>query len=197
MSFVLCALIGVLIGGIPFGIVVSRAVRGIDPRQIGSGTSGATNVSRALGKGWGIVVLVLDACKGYLPVKYLAPLLMQDDPTQGGLILAVAATAGHVWTPYARFRGGKGVATAAGAMLALNPASLLLALGIWAIVVAIFRFVSLGSLLAAICFPVIAWRINPDEMGVVKAGALIAVLLIFTHRANLLRILRGTENRLF
>lgn len=197
MNSVFCLIAGYLIGGIPFGLLITKLVKGIDPRSIGSGGTGATNVSRALGKGWGIVVLLLDAAKGYMPVIFLAPLLMPENRELGGILLAVAAMAGHVWTPYAGFRGGKGVAAAAGAMGAINPLSLLFALGAWAITVIIFRFVSLASVVAAIMFPIIVWRFSGEVTSVVYGGALIAVFLIYTHRQNFKRILAGTESKLF
>ncbi|MBU1637663.1 glycerol-3-phosphate 1-O-acyltransferase PlsY [bacterium] len=197
MNSLFCLIAGYLIGGIPFGILIARLVRGIDPRTVGSGGMGATNVSRALGKKWGIFVLLLDASKGYFPVVFLAPLLMPENSALGGMLLAVSAMAGHVWTPYAGFRGGKGVATAAGAMGAINPISLFFALGIWLITVVIFRFVSLASVMAAIVFPVIAWRIEGELTPIVYGGAMIALFLIYTHRHNFKRIFAGTESKLF
>ena len=115
MSVYLAALIGYLVGGIPTGIWLSKLIAGKDPRASGSGSSGATNVSRVLGKKWGIVVLLLDALKGFAPVFWLAPLIFSENLVEVKIVIACTAVMGHVFTPYAKFKGGKGVATAAGA----------------------------------------------------------------------------------
>ena len=197
VNILFCLVAGYLVGGIPFGLLITRIVKGIDPRSIGSGGTGATNVSRTLGKKWGIVVLLLDAAKGYFPIVFLTPLLMPENLSLGSMLLAASAMAGHVWTPYAGFRGGKGVATAAGAMGAIDPFSLVFALGIWVLTVVVFRFVSLASVMAAIVFPVIAWRIAGEITPIVYGGILIALFLIYTHRHNFKRIFSGTESKLF
>jgi acyl phosphate:glycerol-3-phosphate acyltransferase len=197
VSLVICLAAGYLIGGIPFGIMIARLIKGVDPRTIGSGGMGATNVSRVLGKKWGIVVLLFDAAKGYLPVIYLSPMISPEDPSLGGVVIAVAAMAGHVWTPYAGFRGGKGVATAAGAMLAIDPVALAFSLGVWVLTMIIFRYVSLASVMAAVMFPLIAWRIERDLSPVVCGSFLIACFLIYTHRNNFKRILAGSESKFF
>jgi glycerol-3-phosphate acyltransferase PlsY len=197
VSLVFCLVAGYLIGGIPFGIIIARLIKGVDPRTIGSGGSGATNVSRVLGKKWGIVVLLLDAAKGYLPVIFLSPVISPENPSLGGVLIAVAAMAGHVWTPYAGFRGGKGVSTAAGAMLAIDPIALLFSMGIWALTMIIFRYVSLASVMAAVMFPLIAWRIESELTPVVYGSVVIACFLIYTHRNNFKRIIAGSESKFF
>ena len=131
MNLLLVLLAGYLIGGLPTGILFCRAIKGVDPRSIGSGSSGATNVSRVLGKKWALVVLFIDALKGYLPVKFLAPLLSPEHFALASVLMTIGVIAGHVWTPYASFRGGKGVATAAGALLALQPLAVVIALAVW------------------------------------------------------------------
>ena len=198
MKLILLALLGYGIGGIPTGIWLCRAVKGEDPRDSGSGTSGATNVSRVLGKKWAALVLVADALKGYLPVRFLAPAIIE--PSQLALasaVLAVCLVAGHVWTPYAGFRGGKGVATAAGAMAALNGLALLIALGIWVIVFLIAHIVSLASIVAAISLPFIILLLPRHSHAIAYAALLLAMIIIFTHRANIKRLERGEEKRLF
>ena len=196
MTVVFAAIIGFLIGGIPTGILISRAISGVDPRGVGSGSSGATNVSRVIGKKWAIVVLLLDALKGFLPVKLLAPLLAGHE----GLILlevvlALSTVAGHVWTPYARFRGGKGVATSAGAILALDAFALIVALAIWLILFLVFRRVSVASLSAAITVPVAMTLMGGRPPLVVAAASVLALLLLFTHRDNIRRMMSGNEQR--
>ena len=157
MNLLLVPLAGYLIGGLPTGILLCRAIKGVDPRSIGSGSSGATNVSRVLGKKWALVVLVIDALKGFLPVEFLAPLLAPQHLALAGVLMTVGVIAGHVWTPYALFRGGKGVATAAGALLALEPIAVLIALAVWLLVFLPLRYVSLASLSAALALALAMW----------------------------------------
>ncbi len=198
MSSYLAALIGYVLGGIPTGIWISRFVAGKDPREAGSGSSGATNVSRVLGKKWGILVLLLDAFKGFAPVYWLAPLIFVEDLAVAQVIMGCCAVMGHVFTPYANFKGGKGVATAAGAMAAIHPQALGLSLGVWLLVFLISRRVSPASVAAAIAFPVLMLNSNkkPEVISVI-GGIVIALFLIYTHRANLARLIHGSEPRFF
>jgi glycerol-3-phosphate acyltransferase PlsY len=196
VSVWLCAIVGYFIGGIPTGIWLTKAIAGKDPRMVGSGSSGSTNVSRVLGKKWGIVVLVVDALKGYLPVALLAPVISQTDVSQGQAFMAVGCVAGHVFTPYARFKGGKGVATAAGAMSAVQLSALAWSLVVWAIVFALGRRVSASSVAAAAAFPVMLWISKPrPQQSIIVCGVILAVFLIYTHRENIQRLLNGTEPR--
>jgi glycerol-3-phosphate acyltransferase PlsY len=194
MIRILALLIGYLIGGIPTGIWITRAVKGVDPRSLGSGSSGATNVSRVLGTKWAVVVLILDALKGFLPVFFIAPLLPAGDqmsPVQ--VAVALGTVIGHVFTPYAKFRGGKGVATGAGAMLALDPMAVGIALAVWLFVFLPFRRVSIASLFAAITVPVAMVLLRnrpPEQLG---AAVFLLVFLIYTHRENIQRLLSGHE----
>ncbi len=194
MNLLLAAVIGYLVGGIPTGIWITRAVKRVDPRAIGSGSSGATNVSRILGRKWAILVLILDALKGLLPVVFIAPLLAASDPvTQTKVAMSVAAVLGHVFTPYASFRGGKGVATGAGVMLALDPAAVGLALGVWLLVFLPFRRVSIASLAAAIMLPIAMAILGNRPAELYAAAIALCLLLIFTHRENIQRLLTGRE----
>jgi acyl phosphate:glycerol-3-phosphate acyltransferase len=198
VSIALCILLGYLIGGIPTGILVCHVVKGVDPRGFGSGSMGATNVSRVAGKGWAVFVLLADAAKGFLPVKLLAPVLAL--PTEQSLIacslaMTIGLVAGHIWTPYARFRGGKGVATTTGAMLALDAFSVLIALSLWIVLFLSFRYVSLASIIAAIALPVTMFLLHDQPAAYRVAGLVLALLIVFTHRANIRRLLRGEEKR--
>ncbi|MBK6767233.1 MAG: glycerol-3-phosphate 1-O-acyltransferase PlsY [bacterium] len=198
MSTYLAALMGYVIGGIPTGIWISKVVAGKDPRAAGSGSSGATNVSRVLGKKWGVVVLLLDALKGFAPVYWLVPLVFAENIVQMQIITACAAVMGHVFTPFAKFKGGKGVATAAGAMAAIDAIALLYSLAVWLVVFLISRRVSLASLLAAAAFPGMLLLSKPRHPTIVFAGGVvIALFLIYTHRANLARLVTGNEPRFF
>jgi len=192
-----------LAGSVPFGLLLMRLAGKGDVRAQGSGNIGATNVMRSGGKALGIVTLALDAAKGFLPV-WLA--------RQAGLgpealpSVALAAVAGHMFTPWLRGKGGKGVATALGAVLAFHPALVVPALAVFLAAVLVFRYVSLGSVLAAVTLFLTTlglagpWAYPPPPPGpprwpVTAAWGLLAALVIFKHRANLGRLARGTESR--
>jgi glycerol-3-phosphate acyltransferase PlsY len=191
-----------LIGGIPFGFIAGR-LKGIDIREHGSRNVGATNVFRVVGKGPGIAVYVLDAVKGLAPVL-LAKWLFAGSTVSDQwfyILVALAAILGHVFTPYLRFKGGKGVATASGAMLALAPLPLLASLIVFIFVFALSRFVSLGSLCAALVFPIAVAvekiLANADPLTPMLAlGWLLLILVVVTHRANIVRLLQGREPRM-
>jgi glycerol-3-phosphate acyltransferase PlsY len=198
VSVYLAALIGYVIGGIPTGIWLSKLIAGKDPRASGSGSSGATNVSRVLGKKWGVLVLLLDALKGFAPVFWLAPLIFSEVLVEAQVVMACMAVMGHVFTPYAKFKGGKGVATAAGAMAAISASALGYALIVWAIVFAVARRISPASMFAAASFPVFLVTGKQAQPPIVIAsGVVIAGFLFYTHRQNIARLLSGTEPRFF
>jgi glycerol-3-phosphate acyltransferase PlsY len=189
-----CALGSYLLGSIPTGYVWAKA-RGIDIRQVGSGNIGATNVMRALGKGPGIAVLFIDAMKGWLPV-FVAPHLVGSDhnTTTLQLVCCLSVIAGHNWTCWLNFKGGKGIATSAGALLAFLTAPMLVTLAVWTIVFAASRYVSLASIIAAAALPVATWGFDGD---IKKVGftVLLSAVAIVKHRSNIKRLMAGTENR--
>jgi len=193
---------GFLAGSVPFGWVAAR-LAGIDIRQVGSGNIGATNVARARGWGWGTTVLLLDALKGLLPVLALRACLSN---LPAGYLSAsgvpwlvmgvgVAAILGHTFTPWLGFRGGKGAATGAGVMIALMGWYVLAPLACFLLIVATSRYVSLGSLLTALLIAALIASI-PSLRPYWPLGAAGAVIVLWTHRANIERLLAGTENRL-
>jgi acyl phosphate:glycerol-3-phosphate acyltransferase len=191
--FIGCAVVCYFIGSIPTGFLWAKA-RGIDIRTVGSGNIGATNVMRALGKGPGIAVLLIDALKGFLPV-YIAPLIFRDVervPLQ--IICCTFVIAGHNWTCWLKFKGGKGIATSAGALLAFLQLPFLCALGVWLVVFAIGRYVSLASICAAVVMPIATWFITRDQTLTVFT-AILGAVAIYKHRSNIQRLLSGTENR--
>ena len=181
------------VGAVPIGFLVARAFGVGDIRRHGSGTIGATNVLRTLGRLPAIVTLVGDIVKGYVAVS-LASHLGGGDPaiTAAG---AVAAVVGNCWSVFLGFRGGKGVATGLGAFLRLAPLATLAALPVFIVVVATTRFVSLASLLSAACVPFGTWALGAPRAAVVGAFA-VAAIVIVRHRANIARLRAGTENRL-
>jgi glycerol-3-phosphate acyltransferase PlsY len=192
-----------LVGGIPFGFLAGKVLRGIDIREHGSRNVGATNVLRVVGKGPGLAVYLLDSLKGFLPVFAAQLIWPADGPQQQWYHIAVAVFAimGHVLTPYLRFKGGKGVATASGAMLALAPLPLLAALLTFALVFGLTRYVSLGSITASVVFPiaVAVQRIirNQDPLvPMLAVGWFLTLMILVTHKANIIRLMQGKENRL-
>ena len=183
-----------VLGSIPFSQLVAR-FRGIDLRSVGSGNIGATNLARALGYGAGALGLLLDALKGAAAVL-LARALPGDASTPAiQSLAAVLSVAGHAFTPWLRFRGGKGVATGAGAFAVLAPWATLCAALVFAVVVSLGRMVSLASVLAAAALPVAAYFLGAPRPAIAAAAA-VAALVVARHRDNLVRLVRGTENRL-
>jgi glycerol-3-phosphate acyltransferase PlsY len=179
-------------GSIPFGLVVARA-KGIDIRAVGSGNIGATNVARALGKTWAIVVLLLDAAKGYVPVKVGQHLGLSP---RAVAVAGVAAVVGHMFTIFLRGRGGKGVATSLGVALALSPLAALCAFGVYAVAYGLSRLSSVGSLLGIWSFPVWALILGRALPGPHLFLALTAAVLVtIRHRENIARLLRGEEKK--
>lgn len=193
MSLILGCLGAFLCGSIPFGLVLVKLAGKGDVRQHGSGNIGATNVSRVGGKALGIVTLLLDILKGLLPVLVARRLGLDEGAVS---LIALAAVLGHVFTPWLRFHGGKGVATALGVALAFKAAMVLPALGVFLVLVLVFRFVSLGSVsAAATLLVVLVWKGAPPQ--VLVPWALIVLLVIGKHHENLRRLMKGTESPLW
>jgi len=198
--FAACIVVAFLVGGIPFGFAIAKA-KGIDIRKIGSGNIGATNVGRALGRKYAILVFFLDAAKGAVPVLLVRFVI----PLDGGVELLAALTAaaaicGHIFSPFLWFRGGKGTATGAGATAALLPLPFLICASVWALVFVLMRYVSLASITSAVALPVSFLLINiknPDILGseVVPFvySLVIASLIVVSHRSNIGRLVRGEE----
>ena len=200
MRFLLILAIAYLIGSIPSGYLIVRAKEGGDVRETGSGGTGATNVSRRAGKGAGIFTLIMDVIKGVLAV-FLARFLSDGLFPSADWTIAVAgvvAVLGHIFPVWLRFRGGKGVATALGVFLVLSPAVVLIGLIVFAITLALTRYVSLASLVM-LCSIAIAslflMVLDPLELPDAVAAILIAGLVVFAHRANIQRLMAGTESK--
>ncbi len=192
--FIGCAVACYFLGSIPTGFLWAKA-RGIDIRKVGSGNIGATNVMRALGKGPGLAVLLIDAAKGFLPV-YVAPRLFPSvDRTTLQITCCIFVIAGHNWTCWLRFKGGKGVATSSGALLAFLPVPFLCAFGVWAIIFAIGRYVSLASIGGAVALP-IATLFHEKDTTTFVFTVVLAAVVIYKHKSNMQRLLAGTENRI-
>jgi glycerol-3-phosphate acyltransferase PlsY len=197
----LIAVVAFLCGSIPIGYLLMRIFRRQDIRSVGSGNIGATNVLRAGGKSLGAATFVLDVLKGSSAVllgAWLGGVLLPMHPNRDlQALAALSAVLGHMFTPWLGFRGGKGVATGFGVFLVAAPWAALAAIGVFAVVLAITRFVSLGSIIAAACFPAFAWFMTRGERPAFFIGVQCAVslLIIIKHHQNISRLLSGTESR--
>lgn len=201
-GYILTALAAYLLGSIPTGFLVAKA-RGVDIRTVGSGNIGATNVFRFLGKPAGIFVLFADALKGWLAVVVITRVVTMvlhlpgDQLIQEWLAICagVCAILGHNFTCWLHFKGGKGIATSAGVLTALVPLSLVVILIVWIVVFALTRYVSLASICASFTLPFAAW-LTHQSVTLIAITAALAVLAIYKHKANIQRLLKGTESRL-
>jgi glycerol-3-phosphate acyltransferase PlsY len=199
-----------LLGSAPFGVIIARA-HGKDLRTIGSGNIGATNVSRALGRKWAYFCFLLDVLKGLFPTL-AAVLLISSPPTVTGLALAlavgVAAILGHIFPVYLKFKGGKGVATSFGVALGLWPFYTVCALAaiiVWVVVVLIWRYISLASIIASVAFPVALaaaiilvpeWQLS-QLWPLLIAAIAIPIMVILRHRQNIKKLMAGAESKIF
>lgn len=182
-----------LLGAIPTSYLVVRLARGEDLRRRGSGNLGATNLYRVLGWRYAVPVALFDMAKGAVPVLVFAPRAGHGEFTP--LLLGATAMVGHVFSVFVGFRGGKGVATGAGVVLGLAPWAFLAALAVWALLVRATGYVSLGSIVAALALPPAVWLLQPERRSLIWIFGLLAALVVVTHRANLRRLLAGTESR--
>jgi glycerol-3-phosphate acyltransferase PlsY len=187
-------LIAYLLGGIPFGYMLVRLKTGRDVRSMGSGNIGATNVLRTTGRGPGVVTLLLDVAKGFAAVWIAARLTGSDPAWMSGA--ALAALAGHAHPVFLKFKGGKAVASFIGAFLYLAPLPLAASLVIFVIVVARWRYISLGSIVAAAVFPLLVWGILHPPAPVVAAAALAGAFIVWRHKENIARLRAGKEHAL-
>jgi glycerol-3-phosphate acyltransferase PlsY len=183
-----------LLGAVPWGYLIYRGRTGRDIRGEGSGNIGATNVARLAGTAAGVLTLALDVAKGYGSV-WLASWVSGGDRAWMAAA-AVAVLIGHMFPVFLRFRGGKGVAAALGAFSALSPSAVLVVLAVFVAVVAVTRYVSLGSIIGAALFPIAAWFLQRPPLAQTAGAVVAGALIILKHRANIQRLLAGAENRL-
>ena len=181
------------LGAIPTSWLVVRLVKGQDLRQLGSGNLGATNLYRQLGWRFAIPVGLFDVAKGAIPVVAFGPRAGGGDLVP--VLLGVTAVIGHVFSVFVRFRGGKGVATGAGVVLGLAPMAVPVSLLVWAAVVWLSGYVSLGSVLAAAVLPPAVWWLYPERRSVLWLFVVLAAMVVALHHQNIRRLLAGTEHR--
>jgi acyl phosphate:glycerol-3-phosphate acyltransferase len=183
-----------LLGAVPTSYLAARLFRGIDLREHGSRNLGATNLYRVLGWRYAIPVGLLDAAKGLVPVLVFAPRVSSSELF--ALICGLVAVVGHVFSVFVGFKGGKGVATAAGVMLGLTPAALGVAVLVWAGLVYLTGYVSVGSIVAAAIFPLAVYLLEPpDQPAMLWLDIAVAAAIVWFHRGNIQRLFKGTENR--
>lgn len=187
----LAMVLGFLLGSLPCGYWLARS-KGVDIRKKGSGNIGATNVGRILGKEWGYLIFALDALKGWLAVWLAGEFLQAGD--NWTVVTGMAAVAGHVFSPWLNFKGGKGVATSAGVLLGLAPAALFWTAAVWGISFVVKKIVSISSLLAAAAFPFLVMWLEPGRPVLLVAAWALAALVWYRHRDNLQRLAQGKEN---
>ena len=194
-------IVSYLLGSIPFGYLIVSAKTGSDVRQTGSGGTGATNVSRRAGKAAGVATLVLDAMKGAAAVLFAKLMFSGMDHAAWYVgIAGIAAMLGHIFPVWLKFRGGKGVATGVGVFTVMTPFAVLAAAVLFVVIVLVTRYVSLGSMIAAILIPIFLWietliRPSQDAKALIATALMGAALIVYAHRANIGRLVNRTENR--
>ncbi|HUB87194.1 MAG TPA: glycerol-3-phosphate 1-O-acyltransferase PlsY [Verrucomicrobiae bacterium] len=212
-SYIIVAVAAYLLGSIPTGFLAAKT-RGIDIRAAGSGNIGATNALRVLGKPAGIFVLLADVAKGFVACALISPLVYNSiEPHYSGLIVSfqnepvelqmkyklvagIFAVLGHNYTCWLKFNGGKGVATTAGVYLALAPEALGIAFAVFILIILATRYVSIGSIVAAIVLPAVVWILPPHNLALGIVTTALGALVIYKHKSNIQRLMTGTENRL-
>ncbi|HUS35825.1 MAG TPA: glycerol-3-phosphate 1-O-acyltransferase PlsY [Verrucomicrobiae bacterium] len=193
MGFALTAIVSYLLGSSPTGYLFAKA-KGIDIRTVGSGNIGATNAFRVLGKTVGISVLLIDLLKGFVACRYVA--FGPTAPSEAHQMIAgLFAILGHNYTCWLRFKGGKGIATSAGVLLALVPAGFAIAATVFFVVLAMSRYVSLSSIIGAIVLPIGVWLAG-GTTSMIALTTFLSLMAIYKHRANIQRLIAGTESRI-
>lgn len=199
LSLAISAVLAYLIGSIPVAYIFGRVLKGIDIREHGSGNMGATNVFRVMGRGPGTAVLILDIIKGIIPVTILANIFGLEDALSL-VVLAVAAVAGHNWTIFLGFKGGKGMATSLGVLIGLAiqfqvlRIILLLVTTTWLALFLLLGFVSLASITAAVVFPILM-VVFLEPLPLIIMSIVLCIFIVFRHRSNIKRLAKGQENR--
>jgi glycerol-3-phosphate acyltransferase PlsY len=189
-GFILLLALAYIVGSIPFGLVVGKVFYGVDVRQHGSGNVGTTNVYRVLGKKAGTVVMICDILKGYVPAAIAAALFTP----WAAIFVAAAPVLGHIYSIFLKGRGGKGIATGAGVVLALVPLAFAIIFATWIVLILVTRYVSVASLVAAFLVPVLTIAFD-EPLPYKIAGVLVALLVWWAHRGNIKRLLAREEHR--
>lgn len=200
ITLIVSLIIAYLIGSIPTSYIFAKTLKGIDIRQYGSGNAGATNAYRVVGKIPGLAVLLIDVFKGVFTVTLLTRLFMKTGvipvvPETYAIMLGFMAITGHIWTVFLNFKGGKGIAAAAGVLMGIAPKALLIGFIIWIIVFIWKRYVSLASIISAVAIPVI-FSVLSYPLSYVIFGSLVCAITVSKHYPNIKRLVRGEERRI-
>lgn len=212
-NLIFIIILSYIVGSIPTSIIITKAIKGVDIRNYGSGNAGGTNVSRVLGKKFGILVILLDALKGVLAVVVISRLYFGsfpfpnttpfDDFTLVQIIAGIAAVIGHIWTVFAGFKGGKGIATGLGVLVSVVTLDMFIGLGVFLIVMFLSKYISLASISAAVSVPLtMVVRENifgvdiPSYHTLLPFIIALALLVIYTHRTNIERLIQGSESKI-
>ena len=197
---IICPIIAYFIGSIPFGFLITKFIKGVDIRQIGSGNPGATNVARALGKPYGILVFILDMLKGFLPVYFFDRLFSGYGHNLSLILCGVGVICGHTFPIFLGFKGGKAAATGCGVFMWLAPVPIFISVTVWLLIVAVSKYISLGSMLSSVVLVVSQIVLGKDPFGsglyLTLFSIFISVLIIIRHKPNIKRILNGTESKI-
>lgn len=213
LNLLIIIVLSYLVGSIPTSIIISKLFRGVDVRNYGSGNAGGSNIFRLMGWKYGVLVIILDALKGAAAVILISRLYLGDFPfanatpfddfTLVQIIAGISAVIGHIWTVFAGFKGGKGIATSLGFLISVITVDMLLALAVFGLVVYFSKYISLASLSAAISIPIIliirenVFGVHVQSYSTVLPFAIVmALLMIYTHRSNIERLISGNENRI-
>jgi len=203
LGLFVAVMISYLLGALPSGYILARAIKGIDIREHGSGNVGATNVFRVVGKACGLTVLLVDIGKGVLAVTLVANCFHHISPIVNlnlyRIILGLCAISGHNWPIFLGFKGGKGIATSTGVLIAILPKALILSAVVWAAVVLIWRYISLGSIAASIALPifvVILYQGSEGFLWLVLFAVFLSIIAIYKHRPNIRKLLKGHEEKI-
>lgn len=202
ITAIIALILAYLMGSVPSAVWIGKSIYGIDVREFGSGNAGATNTFRVLGKRAGLMVLFIDILKGWLAVM-MANFVSEAPPSTHPfvdlqIVLGVAAVIGHIFPIFAGFRGGKGIATLFGVILAAHPLACLISLGVFVLIFLAFRYVSLGSISAALAFPISVITIFADRVvpSMVIFSIMVAILVMITHQKNIERLIRREESKM-
>ncbi len=191
MKILLVILVSYILGSIPFGYIIAK-IKGVDITKLGSGNIGATNVGRNLGKPYFFIVLFLDAIKGFIPT-ILFKLLFG---LEYGILAGLFSVIGHSYSIFMKFKGGKGVATGLGVSIALIPIETIIGLGVWFLVLMIFKIMSLASIISAVSVFIVVLFLEKSSLIKIVCG-IIAVLIVLRHKSNIERIIKGTEPKFY
>jgi acyl phosphate:glycerol-3-phosphate acyltransferase len=200
--YLISAICAYLLGSIPTAVWIGKARYGIDVREHGSKNAGATNTFRVLGKKPGIVVLLIDVAKGALAVSIPLIILhftsdsLSDQQDSLQIVAAIFAVLGHIFPLFAGFRGGKGVATSLGIIIGMQPLSAAICFGVFLIVFVVSKFVSLGAIVASVCFPIIVYLLHPDAVQMQIFSFILGTAVILAHRKNIKRLIKGEESKM-